>query len=207
MFFGNNQISIQSPILKDKDNNNLELFLFFDPIEAIKSVPKTAETVPIRIAASHADFWRQKNISETIFDYDWTYSPQSYHGKCKIKTNFSESELAACFGESDGLEIDFNRLKQQDPILFFDDNILYEDELGDNGISILSVKIVNNTIYSLNFFNLYLNISLYITTIYLFIYLYITTKYLFIYLIRLESYGVRILCFIKSFLKGRSSNF
>ena len=159
MFFGNNQISIRSPIIKDKNNDNLELCLFFDPIEAIKSVPKTAETVPIRIAASQADFWRQKNISETIFDYDWTYSPQSYHGNCKI-TNSSESDdLVACFGESDGLEIDFNRLKRQDPILFFDDNILYEDELGDNGISILSVKIVNNN--TKDHITTYITISLY----------------------------------------------
>lgn len=105
----------------------------FSPIEAIKTVSKSAEAVPIRIAASHADFWRQRSECETIFDYDWTYSPQSYRGTC---------ETVSC-QESD-LEIDFNRLKrQEDPILFFDENILYEDELGDNGISIIYVKLVN----------------------------------------------------------------
>ena len=76
------------------------------------------------------------------------------------QSDSSESvDLVACFGESDGLEIDFNRLKQQDPILFFDDNILYEDELGDNGISILSVKIVNNN--TKDHITTYITISLY----------------------------------------------
>ena len=32
-------------------------------------------------------------------------------------------------------------LRRQDPILFFDEVDLYEDELGDNGISFLSVKV------------------------------------------------------------------
>ena len=32
-------------------------------------------------------------------------------------------------------------LKRPDPILFFDDVILYEDELADNGIAMLSCKI------------------------------------------------------------------
>ncbi len=37
--------------------------------------------------------------------------------------------------------IPFDKLKQPDPILFFDDVVLYEDELADNGSSFLSVKI------------------------------------------------------------------
>lgn len=32
-------------------------------------------------------------------------------------------------------------LKRQDPILFFDDVMLYEDEMADNGITLLSCKI------------------------------------------------------------------
>lgn len=34
-----------------------------------------------------------------------------------------------------------DRLKRPDPILFFDDVMLYEDELADNGISMLSCKV------------------------------------------------------------------
>lgn len=124
MFFGCNKISIS--------NSARNFSLEFSPIDAVKQVSKSADAVPIRIAASHADFWRQRSQSEVIFDYDWTYSPQSYHGTC--------SEMLV--DENSDMEIDFNRLKQQDPILFFDENILYEDELGDNGISMISVKLV-----------------------------------------------------------------
>lgn len=37
--------------------------------------------------------------------------------------------------------IPFERLKRPDPILLFDEIVLYEDELADNGIAILSVKV------------------------------------------------------------------
>lgn len=47
---------------------------------------------------------------------------------------------ASRFTRTDDL-IPFNKLKQPDPILLFDEVVLYEDELADNGISILSVKI------------------------------------------------------------------
>lgn len=123
MFFGYNQITITNPAIN--------FSLTFNPIDAVKLVSKSADSVPIRIAASHADFWRQRSQSEVIFDYDWTYTPQGYHG------TITESALT----DSD-VEIDYNRLKRQDePILFFDENILYEDELGDNGISMISVKL------------------------------------------------------------------
>ena len=39
--------------------------------------------------------------------------------------------------------IDYSRLKQQERIYFYDDVILYEDELADNGTAVLSVKIVS----------------------------------------------------------------
>jgi len=40
-------------------------------------------------------------------------------------------------------KIDFHMLKTRDPILFFSEIHLYEDELSDNGISLMSVKIVS----------------------------------------------------------------
>lgn len=38
-------------------------------------------------------------------------------------------------------ELPLNKLRRQDPILFYDEVDLYEDELGDNGMSLLSIKI------------------------------------------------------------------
>lgn len=166
MFFGCNKISIT--------NVALNFSLIFDPIEAIKSVSKSAEDVPIRIAASHADFWRCRSQSEVIFDYDWTYTPQSYTGTLANGGQSIEPDA--------NVEINFNRLKQQDPILFFDENILYEDELGDNGISIISVKLVAN-----------MKILRYIPH----------GNLLFV----LESHGVRFLRFTQSFPEGRPGHF
>lgn len=33
-------------------------------------------------------------------------------------------------------------LRRQDPILFYDENILYEDELADNGTAMLTIRLV-----------------------------------------------------------------
>ena len=40
--------------------------------------------------------------------------------------------------------IDYERLKLREKILFFDEVILYEDELDDNGCAVLSAKIVSS---------------------------------------------------------------
>ena len=39
--------------------------------------------------------------------------------------------------------IDIEKLKQRERICFYDDIMLFEDELSDNGCSVLSVKIVS----------------------------------------------------------------
>ena len=39
--------------------------------------------------------------------------------------------------------IDYSLLKKQETIYFYDDVVLYEDELADNGTAVLSVKIVS----------------------------------------------------------------
>ena len=44
--------------------------------------------------------------------------------------------------------IDLNKLKVKEKIFFYEDIILYEDELADNGVASMSVKIVSaNHIY------------------------------------------------------------
>lgn len=39
--------------------------------------------------------------------------------------------------------IDYEKLKQQEKIAFYDEVILFEDELADNGAAVFSVKIVS----------------------------------------------------------------
>ena len=40
--------------------------------------------------------------------------------------------------------IDMDELKKKTPILFYEELDLYEDELADNGASILNLKVVSN---------------------------------------------------------------
>ena len=40
--------------------------------------------------------------------------------------------------------IDYEKLKKQERIAFYDEVILFEDELADNGVAVFSVKIVRS---------------------------------------------------------------
>ena len=44
--------------------------------------------------------------------------------------------------------IDLEKLKEQEKIFFFDDVPLFEDELADNGIATMNVKVVMLSVYS-----------------------------------------------------------
>lgn len=63
-------------------------------------------------------------------EFDWTYS-SPYAGTVQSGHVAHASEE----------QVDLERLKRRDPILFFDEVILFEDELADNGGSMLSVKL------------------------------------------------------------------
>lgn len=81
----------------------------------------------------------------TELDYDWTY-----------QTKYS-GELEGLRSEATDLAIPYDRLKPGNgrEVLFFDENILYEDEMGDNGTTVFSVKtvplIIFNSCYDLIF--------------------------------------------------------
>lgn len=83
-----------------------------------------------------ADDWthREKThegIKEIVKPFDWSYSTE-YQGTL--------APDAPPFEPTDK-PIPVELLKRPDPILFFDDVVLYEDELADNGIAMLSCKI------------------------------------------------------------------
>ncbi|KAL6451701.1 TIP41 Type 2A phosphatase activator TIP41 [Candida maltosa Xu316] len=78
---------------------------------------------------------KSRDLSEFMNDddlkpYDWTYS-----------TNYRGSVSKFDTPKSADKEIPIEKLTRPDPILFFDESILFEDELADNGISLLSYKI------------------------------------------------------------------
>jgi type 2A phosphatase activator TIP41 len=71
-----------------------------------------------------------EDIKEVIKPFDWSYSTD-YAGSTSPEPTFKHSEKP----------IPIALLTRPDPILFFDEVMLYEDELADNGIAMLSGKI------------------------------------------------------------------
>lgn len=67
-------------------------------------------------------------MEEKVKPFDWTFTTE-YMGTV---SGFQEAETNE--------RIDLDRLKQQEKILFYTDLTLYEDELHDNGIAVLSAK-------------------------------------------------------------------
>jgi type 2A phosphatase activator TIP41 len=72
-----------------------------------------------------------EGIKEVVKPFDWSYST-GYQGTLYPTAKRFEPST---------VPIPIELLKRPDPILFFDDVMLYEDELADNGISILSCKV------------------------------------------------------------------
>lgn len=74
---------------------------------------------------------KHEGITEVVKPFDWSYSTD-YKG-----TLVSNSPAF----ESTEVPIPLELLKRPDPILFFDEVMLYEDEMADNGITMFSCKI------------------------------------------------------------------
>ncbi|MCO5584975.1 hypothetical protein L7F22_038907 [Adiantum nelumboides] len=87
------------------------------------------------------------NSIATARDFDWTYT-STWPGKEDFGGKESEKSLFIAGQDPNRDRIPIERLgpppspgAKAEPILFFDDLILFEDELGDNGTSLLNVKV------------------------------------------------------------------
>jgi type 2A phosphatase activator TIP41 len=129
MIFGDNFVSITH--LPSKFS------ISFNAFGALDRVDKTGEK---RLKVAYSQEWSQsrqesqagEKIREVVKPFDWSYSTD-FRGDVDAQ--------GPQLREDGGKEIPLELLKRPDPILFFDDVILYESELDDNGISMLSVKI------------------------------------------------------------------
>ncbi|CAI5759876.1 unnamed protein product [Candida verbasci] len=139
MIFGNNLVRIINKESKEE--------IHFNALDALDSLDSECE-----FKVSYHEEWlksrksqkskiksetlNKKDLSEftenldIVKPFDWTYSP-----------NYKGTLTNLVLREKQGLEIPISKLTQPDPILFFDESILFEDELADNGISIFSTKI------------------------------------------------------------------
>ncbi len=106
---------------------------------ALDLVDKTGTDM---LQVAHATSWSSSreqtsaaNIREVVKPYDWSYST-AYRG------TLGPEEAVAAHPLAPGRDpIPLELLKRRDPILFFDEVMLYESELDDNGISMLNVKV------------------------------------------------------------------
>ncbi|KAF9883450.1 hypothetical protein FE257_003448 [Aspergillus nanangensis] len=126
MIFGDNYVSIEHDRTKWGIN--------FNSFDALDRVDKTGASM---LKVAHSKEWQQsrekthEGIKEVVKPFDWSYSTD-YQGTVHPGSPpFQKTEKS----------IPIELLKRPDPILFFDEVILYEDELADNGIAMLSCKI------------------------------------------------------------------
>ncbi len=132
MIFGNNKVELL--------NTNKNLHICFNSLDALRTVSIDSKDIP---KVSYANEWFKSRakahhsdddvIMEIIKPYDWTYTTH-YRG-----TDLKVPEGG--FVHDDSYAIPHDKLTKHSPILFFDDMTLFEDELGDNGISTLNIKI------------------------------------------------------------------
>ncbi|CAL8275854.1 TIP41-like protein isoform X1 [Gadus morhua] len=124
MLFGDNVLRIQHA-----DGYGIE----FNAIDALKRVNNMEDSVKVACAQewqeSRAD---SEHSKEVVKPYDWTYTTD-YRGTLLGDTQITVSETSD--------RIDLEKLKAREQIMFFDEVLLFEDELHDHGVSMISVKI------------------------------------------------------------------
>ncbi|KAI8826880.1 TIP41-like family-domain-containing protein [Fimicolochytrium jonesii] len=128
MLFGNNFLDI---------THESGLHITFRAVDALKRVdasPESAEGIKVACAAH----WAKNNpdahkIKDVVKPYDWTYSTD-YTGTV-VSSPQRPFEPTTTHG------VDVERLKRPDPILFYDEVVLFEDELGDNGTALLTLRV------------------------------------------------------------------
>ncbi|KAM0485952.1 hypothetical protein ACHAPX_000648 [Trichoderma viride] len=130
MIFGDNLVSITHV----PTNWTLE----FNTADALDAVDKTDKNM-LRVA--YARDWEStregttQGIKEVVKPYDWSYST-TYCG-----TTRNDADELNSFRPTTEKQIPIELLKRRDPMLFFDEVVLYESELDDNGISLCSAKL------------------------------------------------------------------
>ena len=125
MIFGDNNISVEHLPSRWR--------IEFNAYDALDRVDKTGEKM-LKVAYSRewtASREENEGIKDVVRPFDWSYS-SDYTGTITSGPSFTPSPE-----EFIPLEL----LKRPDPILFFEEVVLYESELDDNGVSLFSCKV------------------------------------------------------------------
>lgn len=167
MIFGNNyvEVSYTPPVTENTRKDLQKWCLRFDTLNSLDRVDKTGTQKEL-VQVAHSKAWQKSSektaqecpdeIHGILKPYDWTYTTD-YKGDLTVSplpkqcdtesTTTNLLNLQEVTIEEHGKELyekhalPFDKLRTPDPILFYDEVVLYEDELGDNGIVSLSVKV------------------------------------------------------------------
>ncbi|KAI1762503.1 TIP41-domain-containing protein [Hypoxylon sp. FL1150] len=143
-------------------------FNAYDALDAVDKTDRNMLQVAYARSWSASREQTSAGIKDVVKPYDWSYST-TYRGTVvsapslppppppppsdsnSVPTTSSTNTPTEADGKVEGKKlpefrptdkpIPIELLKRRDPILFFDDVMLYESELDDNGISVLSVKV------------------------------------------------------------------
>ncbi|KAG8166289.1 hypothetical protein KVR01_004841 [Diaporthe batatas] len=111
---------------------------------ALDAVDKTGANM---LQVAYAGEWSSSrerssahDIREVVKPYDWSYST-TYRGSETPAGHDGARARALASAPPGAKQIPLELLKRRDPILFFDEVVLFESELDDNGVSVLSCKL------------------------------------------------------------------
>ncbi|KAG9229733.1 TIP41-like family-domain-containing protein [Amylocarpus encephaloides] len=128
MIFGDNMVSIEHLATGWR--------MEFNAYDALDRVDKTDKNM---LKVAYSQEWsssREKThegIKEVVKPFDWSYT-SDYKGTVTHGKGFELQK-----DNSDPIPLEL--LKRPEPILFFEEVVLYESELDDNGISLFSCKL------------------------------------------------------------------
>ncbi|GAU15029.1 hypothetical protein TSUD_48240 [Trifolium subterraneum] len=133
MVFGENTL-----ILKHLNSGTKIHFNAFDALCGWKQ----EALPPVEVPAAAKWKFRSKPFEEVILDYDYTFTtPYCGSGAIEVDKELISEETGNLHWEDCKEQIDLVALSSKEPILFYDEVVLYEDELADNGVSLLTVKV------------------------------------------------------------------
>ncbi|KAL2324242.1 hypothetical protein Fmac_023300 [Flemingia macrophylla] len=119
--------------------------IHFNAFDALRGWKKEA-LPPVEVPAAAKWKFRSKPSEQVILDYDYTFTtPYVGSGSVEIDKDLNGGEISKetrdILWEDCKDQIDVIALASKEPILFYDEVVLYEDELADNGVSLLTVKV------------------------------------------------------------------
>ena len=130
-------------MLFDRTELSLEfapLRLNFNALDALRCVSTKQPDFNVRgseewveARQEHADI-----LERTVSPFDWTFSS---HYASTLTLNGDSLQWQPLDEQDTERTVDYERLKQQEPILYFQEIILFEDELADNGLTRFSIKL------------------------------------------------------------------